>query len=303
MENDVRPPLGLGERVDPRWEVLMPLGSGTTSHVYACRHSYGFEAALKVLHPHLATNERRREAFLEQGYLANHVSHPCLVRVFNDGETEDGPYLVMDRVEGESLDAKLRRQGRLPTSLALDVADRLLEFLSFIHGEGLYHRRLNPTEILMEPAGQIRVIDFDSAHGVDGYLHREVSLAPPASRTATYFPPELGGPVASARPAAAPPSPSACDVWAVGAILYRTLTGRPPHAAEVRTPGTLDFVTRREGPPLPEARDDLSVDLAMAVERALSDDPNERYGSADAMRWAIRDAQAVLSVPRVPIYG
>lgn len=284
----------VGERFDARWEVQVLLGSGTTAHVYAGKHIFGFDAALKVLHPRLATNERHRATFLEQGYFSNQVRHPCLVRVFNDGECDAGPYLVMDRVRGESLESRLKRQGRLPTAVTLDLAASLLGFLAFIHGEGLFHRRLNPSEILIEPSGQIRVIDFDSANGFDTYAHRAVSLAPPTSRTATYFPPELGE---ADSPNSRRARSGSGDIWAVGAVLYRALAGRAPFAAEVRSPGTLDFATHRKGLPLAQVRDDLPEALCAAVERALAEDPSARFESAAAMSDALRAARAHLRVP------
>ena len=267
-------PLSLGSRLDEKWEIEMVLGSGTTSYVYAAKHMYGFDAALKVMHPSLATTAGKVSRFLEQGYLSNQVNHPAAVRVFNDGETETGPFLVMDRVYGETLEARLERQGRLPNAFAIKVALDLLGFLDAIHEHGLSHRRLNPSEVLLERSGVLRVIDFDSGHGTDTFTHKELSLSPPASRSPTYFPPEL---------AAAEVVGTSSDLWATGAILYRMLAGQAPFRASAQTHGTLDFSTSRTAPPLFHVRDDLPRALTLAVERALSSDPAERFSSARVM--------------------
>lgn len=271
-------PLPPGSRFDEKWQVERLLGSGTTAHVYAAKHIYGFDAALKIMHPVLVTGRAPARRFLEQGYLSNQVSHPAMVRIYNDGETEQGPYLVMDRVEGETLEAKLTREGRLPTDVALRIARELLGFVVAIHAGGLAHRRLNPSEVLLDAAGTVRVIDFDAGQGHDAHTKKNLSLAPPAARSPTYFPPEL---------ASASPVDSQADMWACGAMLYRMLAGEPPFVATFVDKGAMHFNTERTGPPLTSAREDLPRALTASIERALLPDPAMRFSSAEAMLAAI----------------
>lgn len=270
-----------GFRFDERWLLERLLGSGATSHVYAAKHLYGFDAALKVMHPLLVTSRASGERFLEQGYLSNQVAHPAMVRIYDDGATERGPYLVMDRVEGETLEAKLQELPKgepLPLAEALRIGRELLAFVVAIHAGNLTHRSLNPTEILLARGGQLRVIDFDSGQGRDGFTAETLSLAPPASRSPTYFPPEL---------AEASAVDGQADMWACGAILYRMLAGRPPFVATPDVEVPRRFSTERVGPSLTEVRADLPAALTASIERALLPDPAMRFSSAEALLAAI----------------
>ncbi len=270
-----------GTRFDGKWLLERLLGSGSTAHVYAAKHIYGFDAALKIMHPSLVTSRTRAKRFLEQGYLSNQVAHPAMVRIYDDGVSDSGPYLVMDRVDGETLEAKLQALPKgepLPAAEALRIGRDLLAFVVAIHAGNLTHRSLNPTEILVARNGQLRVIDFDSGQGRDAFTEKNLSLAPPASRSPTYFPPEL---------AAASAVDGQADMWACGAVLYRMLAGRPPFVATPHAEGSAYFNTERVGPPLTEVRPDLPPALTASIERALLPDPAMRFSSAEALLAAI----------------
>ena len=270
-----------GTRFDGKWLLERLLGSGSTAHVYAAKHIYGFDAALKIMHPSLVTSRERAKRFLEQGSLSNQVAHPAMVRIYDDGESESGPYLVMDRVDGETLEAKLHALPKgtpLPVAEALRIGRDLLQFVVAIHAGNLTHRSLNPTEILIARNGQLRVIDFDSGQGRDAHTEKNLSLAPPASRSPTYFPPEL---------AAASAVDGQADMWACGALLYRMLAGSPPFVATRHSERSAYFNTDRVGPPLTEVCPDLPAALTASIERALLPDPAMRFSSAAALLAAI----------------
>lgn len=283
-------PLLPGERFDSRWEIVSTLGSGATAHVVAARHDYGLEAALKVLHPHLAEDEGTRRAFVAQGYLTNHVSHPGLVRVLDDGEGPYGPYLVMERVDGEPLEARLSRRVRLPTTQAMGIACGLLEILEHLHAEGLFHRRLAPREILVERSGALRLVDFDGARGIDGYTQARVSLTPASSTPDSYAPP--GSSSGEAR--TFPHTDLGRDLWASAAILYRMLTGGAPWTSE---PGSPSRPTRT-APPLSHARPDLPATFCEVVEEALDAYGAPRFDSAGDLRRSLIEAWTLSRVRR-----
>lgn len=277
-------PLVPGERFDSRWEILGLLGSGSTAQVVSARHDYGLEAALKVLHPHLAEDFGTRRAFVAQGYLTNHVSHPGLVRVLDDGEGPFGPYLVMERVDGESLESRLSRHVRLPTTQALDIACSLLEILDYLHGEGLFHRRLAPREVLVERKGTLRLVDFDGARGIDGYTQARLSLTPASSRPASYAPPDSSSGSGEAR--TFPHTDLGKDLWATAAILYRMLTGGAPWTFDAGSPPRL----ARTGPPLASARPDLPATFSEVVEQALEASGGPPFDSAGDLRRSLIEA-------------
>lgn len=283
-DRDPLAPLVPGERFDSRWEIMATLGSGATAQVVAARHDYGLEAALKVLHPHLAEDEATRRAFVAQGYLTNQVSHPGLVRVLDDGEGPYGPYLVMERVDGESLEARLSRRVRLPTTQALDIACGLLEILDYLHVEGLFHRRLAPREILIERKGTLRLIDFDGARGIDGYTRTPLSLTPASARPDSYAPPGSSSGNGAAHTFAH--TDLVKDLWAAASILYRMLTGGAPWTSEAGPPPR----RARTAPPLCSARPDLPATFGEVVEQALDASGGTRFDSAGDLRRSLIEA-------------
>src|SRR5579863_2888519 len=117
-----------------KWRVDALLGEGGVAAVYSATHRNGKRVAVKVLHPHLASMPEVRERFLREGYVANQVDHPGAVSVLDDDVTEDGlVFLVMDLLDGESLQERLAREGQLSPDDVLVIADALLDVLSAAH--------------------------------------------------------------------------------------------------------------------------------------------------------------------------
>ena len=117
-----------------KWRIDALLGEGGVATVYAATHRNGKRVAVKVLHPQLASVAEIRERFLREGYVANRVEHPGCVSVLDDDTTADGlTFLVMDLLDGESLEKRLAREGRLPVKDVLSITDALLEVLAAAH--------------------------------------------------------------------------------------------------------------------------------------------------------------------------
>jgi serine/threonine-protein kinase len=209
------------------------------------------------------------------------------VRVLDDGEGPYGPYLVMERVDGEPLESRLARRVRLPTTQALDIACSLLEILDHLHAEGIFHGGLSPREILVEKRGTLRLVDFVGACGGEGHTRSGLSLGP-APSSDTYVPPGAGD--GSSRDLTR--TDLTRDVFASAAILYRSLTGAAPHTHE---PGR---GSSRAAPPLGEARPDLPATFCDVVEQALDADTKSPFDSAGSLRRSLIEAWTLSWVRR-----
>ncbi len=252
--------------------------------VYVATHRNGRQAAIKVLLPKYASDPEVRRRFLREGYVANKIGHPGAVAILDDDLSEDGePYLVMELLEGESLSGWLARVGgRLPVAEVLAIAGQVLEVLVAAHENGIVHRDIKPGNVFVTKGGHAKLLDFGLARIRDG----SISLIPTAQGvvmgTAGYMAPEQ-----------ARGTPDAIDVrtdlFAVGAVMYRALSGRRIH--EKPTPLDMTLAAIKE-PVMPLATlvPHAAPGLSTAVDRALAFRKEDRWQSARAMFEGLRAA-------------
>src|SRR3954468_16167529 len=158
----------LGQVLRDRWLLEQTLGVGGMAAVYAARHRNGARAAIKVLHGPLRDDAVMKERFLREAYLANTVGHPGIVRVLDDDEDPNfGPFLIMELLEGESVDELFRKKINMPIDKVLDLADQTLDVLAAAHDKGIVHRDLKPANLFLCRDGVVKVLDF----GIARLLH------------------------------------------------------------------------------------------------------------------------------------
>ncbi len=135
--------------------------------VYAATHRNQKRAAIKMLHPELSVDPAIRQRFLREGYVANSIGHRGAVSVNDDDVTDDGlAYLVMELLEGETIEQRWQRKGRILSALeALSVMDQLLDTLAAAHARGIVHRDLKPENMFLTRDGAVKILDFGIARG------------------------------------------------------------------------------------------------------------------------------------------
>jgi serine/threonine protein kinase len=215
----------IGTTVGGRWRLDEVLGAGGMATVYAATHRNGNRMAIKVLHAHLLDDAELVARFTKEGRIGNLAGHPGVVRTLDDGMTDDGvPFLLMDLLEGESLDRRIARRGRMHVAEAARVVGDVLDALAAAHASGLVHRDVKPENVFLTNAGEVKLLDFgiarESARGGKGETLVGLVLGTPA-----FMPPEQARgrwDEVDAR----------SDVWAVGATLFVALTGRLLRDAE-----------------------------------------------------------------------
>jgi eukaryotic-like serine/threonine-protein kinase len=263
--------------VTDRYRVERKLGRGGMATVYLAHDSVlDRPVALKVLAEQLADDEDFRERFLREARLAAKFVHPNVVQVYDVGEDERGPYIVMEYVEGDTLADELRRRGRLPPDEVVAIGIQLCAALEAAHEAGLVHRDIKPQNILRRPSGQVKIADFGIARSLAATSHTELGTV---LGTAAYLAPE------QARGEQVTP---AADIYSLGVVLYELLTGRTPFEADTLP----ELVLKREQGTLAAPRQlvpEVPLGLERVVLSCLALRPEDRPASAAAVARALAD--------------
>jgi serine/threonine-protein kinase len=290
----------IGKVLREKWRIDTMLGAGGMAVVYSATHvNNGRRAAIKVLHPSLGNNAEVRTRFLREGYLANKVEHPGTVAVLDDDVAEDGGvFLVMELLEGETLEGRRERLGRpLPWPEVLSIGDRLLDVLAAAHDKGIVHRDIKPDNVFLTRDGAVKVLDFGIAR-IRALKGARLTLAGSgAIGTPAFMPPEQAhGRWDEVGPRA--------DVWAVGATMFFLITGRLVHEAPKLTDLMLAAMTQ-PAPPIASVLPGLPPPVARMIDKALAFDAKDRWADGRSMQLALRAAyqeMGRLSMPSIPAF-
>jgi eukaryotic-like serine/threonine-protein kinase len=295
----------VGRVLDGQYEIEALIARGGMGAVYRARHTMlGDRVAIKVLRPDMQTNREWLARFQREGQAARRFRHPNAVTVYDLRQTSDGAiYMVMELVEGRTLDAELKRRGRLTPAEALAVLEPVASTLDAAHRMGIIHRDLKPENIMIGGAeqptnhpltvnpAQIKLLDLgiakmrEAADAGDGA--RQLTVMGQLLGTPYYMSPEQWGEIPRD---GNPEIDGRADIYSLGVILYELLAGRKPFMgntlAEVRRGHT-----SAPPPPLSEAAPHLPASLSHIVARALAKDRADRHATAgeiiDEMRVAI----------------
>ncbi|WP_156155958.1 Stk1 family PASTA domain-containing Ser/Thr kinase [Demequina phytophila] len=316
MSDTLTDPL-LGRVIDGRYEVRERVAAGGMATVYlAFDRRLERDVALKVMHRHLEVDPNSREfvaRFRREAKAAARLTHPGVVRVYDQGIDEDVSYLTMEYVEGENLRERMAHTGPLSLRESLTTVEHVLDALASAHRLGLVHQDVKPENVLIGEDGRPRVADFGLARAVTEVTS---STSGTILGTVAYLGPELiTSGVSDAR----------TDVYASGVLLYEMITGRQPHtgttAIQVATkhvhedipapstvvawlPPEIDelvaSLTARE----PDARPADAGDALQAVRRTagLLDDPtlDRRADPPSGSTVAVRDSDATTVLAATP---
>jgi serine/threonine protein kinase len=266
-------PQGPGEmgRLGP-YRVLGVLGEGGMGIVFKAHHSaLDRLVALKMIrHPAFAGEDERRR-FQTEAQAVARLQHANIVQIFDIGEHDGLPYFSLEFCGGGSLEDRLRNNP-LPPQEAGALVEVLARAMHAAHKKGIIHRDLKPANILLTEDGTLKITDFGLARKLDQEGHTTTGVV---LGTPSYMAPEQAGGKGKA-------IGPACDVWALGAILYRCLTGKPPFKA----PSQLDTLMQvLSDPPVPPSQVNPHVPpgLEAICLRCLQKDPAQRYPSALAL--------------------
>lgn len=251
-----------------RYRVERRLGEGAMARVDLAHDAeLGRPVAIKVLAGHLADDRELRERFVREGRLAARLAHPHVVAVYDAGEEDGRPYIVMEYVDGETLAELVRRRGALPPAEAVGLARQALAGLEHAHAAGLVHRDLKPGNLLLRGDGTLKIADFGIARAMEvtGLTEAGTVLG-----TAAYLAPEQARGEQVGPPA---------DVYSLAAVLYELLTGRPPR--QVASLAELDEHAAEPIRPVRDLEPAVPPELEDTVMRALAARPEHRPSAAE----------------------
>jgi eukaryotic-like serine/threonine-protein kinase len=263
----------------PRYRAPKLVGYGGMGEIYRAEDvALGRTVAVKVLAERYAQNEPVRGRFTREALAAARLSgEPNTVTIFDVGEHDDRPFIVMEYLEGGSLEECLR-QGAQDPRRALDWLEQAASALDAAHRNGVVHRDVKPGNLLLAADGTVRVADFGvaSAAGLDSLTATGTVLG-----TAGYLAPEQ---------ARGEPTTAATDLYALGVVAFELLTGERPYQSDSPTAEATAHVHA----PVPSAseRADLPPEVDAVFRRALAKEPGDRYGSSAELVAALREAFA-----------
>jgi len=271
-------------RID-RYEIRERIGSGGMGHIFK-----GFDTklkrnvAVKVISDRVRDESVRRnirERFFNEARAAAALSHPNLVQVYDAGEVEGVTYIVMEYIEGETLEALLKSKGPLNLENLLRLTKELGSGLSFAHKRGIVHRDIKPSNIIIEAnSGVSKILDFGIAKFVDEDEMKLTSTGMVLGSTHYLSPEHITGKNLDGR----------SDIFCLGTVLYESSTGILPFRGN-NSSTILYKIVHFDPPPPHEVRPELDSQASKVIVKCLQKKPEERFQSGDDVMTAIQEIE------------
>ncbi len=270
----------IGRILADRYLVRRRIGGGAMGTVYEAEHALiGRRVAIKVLQAQWAQSREVVRRFANEARAAGTLGHPGILAALDLGRTEDGrPFLVLEYLQGSDMEGLLARQGRLSVGRAARIAVRIADALSAAHAAGIVHRDLKPENVFLTDDGALKVLDFGISKITASHLSSPATRPGAVMGTPMYMAPEQLEDAARADPRS--------DVYGLGVILYRSLTGELPFSAPTLPALLLAIVS--QDPPSPRAlRPDLPEAIDAIVRRAMAPKPDDRFRTMEELADAL----------------
>ena len=281
-------PLTIGSRLGS-YEILSALGKGGMGAVYLARDSkLTRNVAIKVLQGEDGQGADSGRRLLREARAAARLDHPNICAIYEVGEADGRPFIVMQLLEGNTLEARLR-QGPMDMAEAAALGAEIADALGEAHAHGIVHRDIKPSNIMITRKGQAKVMDFGVAACTPD------RTAPTETMTATVVDSPIVGslPYMSPEQLGSGPIDGRSDVFSLGGVLYEAVTGHRPFAGA--TPATtVSAILTSEPPPMSEHRAGVPDELERILQKALAKSQDERYQTAADLAV---DLRRLLRVP------
>jgi len=276
---------GIGDLVDGRFRIDRKLGEGGTSTVYEVSHVITDKKfAIKWLLPELALEDAAVDRFIHEARVGGKFAHPHAVQVYDICKASDSFYMLMELLQGESVQTKLERESRLSLQEACSIVLACADVLCAAHRVGIIHRDLKPANIFLSKEGDqpevTKLLDFGISTFCSDLQSLSLTATPRGSVIGTplYMSPEqmLGEPV-----------DRRADIYALGAVLYELVSGQPPFQADCYGELVVKVTVEASPPPLEEIAP-VDRQFAAVVARAMARRPEDRFASMEELIFALR---------------
>lgn len=255
------------------YEIESKIGEGSMGVVYlGINRSIGQRVAIKALHPRFGQNEALRKRFRHEAMLLSSLSHPNIVKFLNYVENENGVFLIMEYVDGDTLeDFVLKKNGLIVENRAYPIMTQILDAFQYAHERGVVHRDIKPSNIFIDKEGTVKILDF----GIAKIMSDAGEEKSKGVGTYAYMSPEQ---------VLEQNLDARSDIYSLGVVYYMMLTGHPAYDPELPPFAVCDQVVKN---PLPRMKDTyayVSDEVQEVVDKATAKDLHERYSSCVEMQ-------------------
>ena len=274
----------IGKKIG-RYDIQSHLGEGGMAYVYrAFDPGINRTVALKILKSEHCQDKERRSRFIKEGKAAGALTHPNIVTVYDVGELEGQPYMMMELLEGQTLEDVLRQESRLQIESIIEIAMQLATGLDYAHGKGVVHRDMKPDNVVLSPDGRsVKIADFGIAR-MENAGDKETTQVGMMLGTPRYMSPEqAGGERVDGR----------SDLFSVGVMMYEMITGKKAFDAE-SMPTLIMQIMQKDPLPIRQITADAPVGLQKIVDKLLQKKAARRFQSCAELHAALaRELQAL----------
>jgi tetratricopeptide (TPR) repeat protein len=269
-----------------RYRIIKELGRGGMGIVYEAEDTkLQRHVAIKLLPPDLTRDSQAKERFIVEARAASALDHPNICNIHEIDETPEGRmFISMACYEGETLKERIER-GSMGFEESLDIAIQVADGLAEAHEKGIVHRDIKPSNIMVTAKGQVKLMDFGLAK-----LAGQAEITKPGSTlgTVAYMSPQQARGVEIDQ---------RTDIWSLGVVLYRMVTGRLPFKGAYDQAVVYSIISE-EPEPVTAEREDVPAALALIIKKALAKDPDERYQGAADLAADLKNLKAALESGR-----
>jgi len=277
------------------YRVTAKLGEGGMGAVYAAEDTQlQRPVALKFLSAQMATDPEARKRLVKEARAASRLNHPNIATIYEVDESEGASFIAMEQVEGESLKQRLLR-GALSPKEMLEVARQIAEGLNEAHQAGVLHRDIKPGNVMLDPRGRVKILDFGLAALTEGDRKEGETVENFITRTATVW--TTGGtvPYMSPEQLQGEATDARSDIFSFGVMLYECLAGRLPFPGETSV-DILHAILRSPPTPLRNYVPDIAPGWEQVIERCLVKSPEQRFQTMAEVVAAVKG----VAVPAAP---
>lgn len=266
----------VGRTLNGRYKLTERIGVGGMAEVYAAQDNVlGRTVAVKVMLPQLAADEDFTQRFRQEAAAAANLQSPYIVNIYDWGQDDGTYYIVMEFVRGSDLKTGIKQRGFIHPRKVAEIGAQVCQALSVAHNLDIIHCDIKPQNIMVQPDGNVKVMDFGIARAKNSLKDQGSSVL----GTAHYISPEQ---------AQGKELTAASDIYSLGIVLYEAATGKLPFDGEDAISVALKQV--KETAPAPhEVKPDIDPMLEAIILKAMEKDPRARFATANDMRMALND--------------